>query len=208
MYIAPSVLAADFTKLGEELQKVKTADFIHLDIMDGHFVPNISYGPDVVRQLRKVSGVRFDVHLMITHPLQYIDKFAEAGADIICFHAECGDNAEEVIDAIKKAGKLPAVSVKPGTDIEAVYGYADKLYMVLVMTVEPGFGGQSFMAGQMEKVKNLKQKLPGLLIEADGGINRDTIGLCSEAGVDICVAGTAVFGAADPEEEIRYLRSF
>lgn len=208
MYIAPSVLAADFTKLGEELQKVKTADFIHLDIMDGHFVPNISYGPDVVRQLRKVSGVRFDVHLMITHPLQYIDKFAEAGADIICFHAECGDYAEEVIDAIKKAGKLPAVSVKPGTDIEAVYGYADKLYMVLVMTVEPGFGGQSFMAGQMEKVRDLKQKFPGLLIEADGGINRDTIGLCSEAGVDICVAGTAVFGAADPEEEIRYLRSF
>ena len=208
MLIAPSVLASDFTNLEKEMKRVATADFIHLDIMDGNFVPNISFGPDVVAQLRKVTEVTFDVHLMIKKPLKYLDKFVAAGADIICFHVECDDDPSEVIKAIKKSGKKPAISLKPGTDISAIYPYCEDLYMVLVMTVEPGFGGQSFMADQLHKVKCLKERFPELLVEADGGINRDTIEACSSAGVDICVAGTAVFKAADPKAEIEYLRSF
>lgn len=207
MLIAPSVLASDFTRLGEELGRVATADFLHLDIMDGHFVPNISYGPDVVAQLRPVSELTFDVHLMITSPLQYLERFVSAGADVICFHIECGDDPGEVIEAIKKAGKKPAVAVKPGTGIERVLPYAGELYMVLVMTVEPGFGGQSFMPEQLEKVRRLKQEFPSLLVEVDGGINRETIKACREAGVDICVAGTGIFKAESPEAEIECLRN-
>lgn len=208
MQISPSVLAADFTNLKKELKRVETADFIHLDIMDGHFVPNISFGPDIVKQLRGVSDVKFDLHLMISHPLKYIDKFVSAGVDIICFHIECEDDTKEVIEAIKKAGKLPALAVKPGTPVEAVYPYIEDLFMVLVMTVEPGFGGQSFMEDQMEKVREIKSKYPQMLVEVDGGINRSTIETCSKAGVDIVVAGTGVFGAENAEEEISYLRQF
>ena len=207
MLIAPSVLAADFTDLGNEMKRVATADFIHLDIMDGNFVPNISFGPDVVAQLRGTTEVTFDVHLMIRHPLKYIERFAQSGADILCFHVECGDDPRAVIEEIKRCGKKPAISLKPGTDISAIYPYCNELFMVLVMTVEPGFGGQSFMPRQLEKVKALKQKFPQLLVEVDGGINRETIGFCREAGVDICVAGTAVFKAADPRAEIEHLRS-
>lgn len=206
MQIAPSVLASDFTKLRQELGRVSAADYIHLDIMDGHFVPNISYGPDVVAQLRPVTEIPFDVHLMITNPLKYLDRFVDAGADIICFHVECEDDTAQVIEAIKKAGKKPALAVKPGTDISRVYPFAEDLFMVLVMTVEPGFGGQKFMPEQMEKVRALKAKFPELLVEVDGGINRETIEACREAGVDICVAGTGVFRAEDAEKEIRFLQ--
>lgn len=206
MLIAPSVLASDFTNLESEMKRVATADYIHLDIMDGHFVPNISFGPDVVKQLRPQTEVPFDVHLMISHPLKYLDRFAEGGADIICFHLECEDDTKAVIDAIKAHGIKPAVAIKPGTPVEAVYPYAQELFMVLVMTVEPGFGGQSFMPDMMDKVKALKAKFPQLLVEVDGGINRSTIGVASEAGVDICVAGTGVFKAEDPKTEIAYLK--
>lgn len=205
MKIAPSVLAADFLNLKGEMEKVKTADFIHLDIMDGHFVPNISYGPDVVKFLKKVSDVPFDVHLMISHPLKYLDTFKDT-ADVISFHIECEDDTDEVIDKIISMGKKPAVALKPGTPVEEVYKYCHKLYMVLVMTVEPGFGGQSFMAEQMEKVKKLKEKFPELLVEADGGINAKTASVCKAAGLDIAVAGTAVFRAEDPAAAIENLR--
>ena len=205
MKIAPSVLAADFINLKSEMEKVKTADFIHLDIMDGHFVPNISYGPDVVKFLKKVSDVPFDVHLMISHPLKYLDTFKDT-ADVISFHIECEDDTDEVIDKIISMGKKPAVALKPGTPVEEVYKYCHKLYMVLVMTVEPGFGGQSFMAEQMEKVKKLKEKFPSLLVEADGGINAKTAPVCKAAGLDIAVAGTAVFRAEDPAAAIENLR--
>ena len=205
MKIAPSVLAADFLNLKSEMEKVKTADFIHLDIMDGHFVPNISYGPDVVKFLKKVSDVPFDVHLMISHPLKYLDTFKDT-ADVISFHIECEDDTDEVIDKIISMGKKPAVALKPGTPVEEVYKYCHKLYMVLVMTVEPGFGGQSFMAEQMEKVKKLKERFPSLLVEADGGINAKTAPVCKAAGLDIAVAGTAVFRAEDPASAIENLR--
>ena len=205
MKIAPSVLAADFLNLKSEMEKVKTADFIHLDIMDGHFVPNISYGPDVVKFLKKVSDVPFDVHLMISHPLKYLDTFKDT-ADVISFHIECEDDTDEVIDKIISMGKKPAVALKPGTPVEEVYKYCHKLYMVLVMTVEPGFGGQSFMAEQMEKVKKLKEKFPSLLVEADGGINAKTAPVCKAAGLDIAVAGTAVVRAEDPSAAIENLR--
>jgi len=207
MLISPSVLAADFLNLEKEMEKVKTADFLHLDIMDGHFVPNISYGPDIVKFLKKVSKVPFDVHLMISHPLKYLDNFKDT-ADVISFHIECDDNPFEVIDKIVSMGKKAAIAIKPGTPVEEAFKYIEtgKLYMVLVMTVEPGFGGQSFMAEQMEKVKVLKKKYPDLLIEADGGINNKTIDACREAGLDIAVAGTAVFRAENPEKAIENLR--
>ncbi len=197
MLIAPSVLAADFSKLDEEMNKIATADFVHLDVMDGDFVPNISFGFPVIKGIKKSTNVPFDVHLMISHPLKYIENCKQSGADVVSFHVECGDDTEAVIDKI---------IVKPGTDISVVYPFVDKLYMVLIMTVEPGFGGQKFMADQMEKVKTIKAKYPNLLVECDGGINESTIDICKESGVDISVAGTAVFGAADPKKAIEALR--
>lgn len=206
MLIAPSVLAADFSKLYEEMQRISTADFVHLDVMDGDFVPNISFGFPVIKGIRKATDVPFDVHLMISHPLKYIENCKQSGADVVSFHVECLDNTEAVIDKIIELGMKPALAVKPGTDISAVYPFADKLYMVLVMTVEPGFGGQKFMPEQMEKVKTLKEKYPNLLVECDGGINESTIDVCKASGVDISVAGTAVFGAKDPQKAIEMLR--
>ncbi len=206
MLIAPSVLAADFSKLNEEMQRISTADFVHLDVMDGDFVPNISFGFPVIKGIRKATDVPFDVHLMISHPLKYIENCKQSGADVVSFHIECLDDTEAVIDKIIELGMKPALAVKPGTDISAVYPFADKLYMVLVMTVEPGFGGQKFMPEQMEKVKTLKEKYPNLLVECDGGINESTIDVCKASGVDISVAGTAVFGAKDPKKAIEMLR--
>ncbi len=206
MLIAPSVLAADFSRLDEEMKRIATADFVHLDVMDGDFVPNISFGFPVIKGIRKSTEVPFDVHLMISHPLKYIENCKQSGADVVSFHVECGDDTEAVINKIIELGMKPALAVKPGTDISVVYPFVDKLYMVLVMTVEPGFGGQKFMADQMEKVKTLKAKYPKLLVECDGGINGSTIDICKESGVDISVAGTAVFGAEDPEKAIAALR--
>ena len=213
--ISPSMLASDFANLENELKKCKTggADLIHLDVMDGHFVPNISIGAPVIAAMKKVCDVPFDVHLMISDPYFYIDDFVKAGADIITFHIECDSDINKTIDKIIALGCKASLAVKPNTDIEAVYPYLDKLSMVLVMTVEPGFGGQSFMPEMMPKVKEIKREcqrrgLNNILIEADGGISRDTIEQASEAGVDVCVAGTAVFRAADPAKAIELFKSF
>ncbi len=208
MKIAPSVLAADFTKLGEEIQKVSGADYIHLDIMDGHFVPNISYGHELVAALRPLSKVPFDVHLMIEHPLFYILSFIKAGADDITFHIECGDPIEQTIDAIHQGGVKAGLVLKPATPVEMLWPWLDKIEMVLVMTVEPGFGGQKFMEPMLEKVRRIKERAPHILVEVDGGINPQTISACAQAGVDICVAGTGVFRASNPAQALKNLQAY
>lgn len=208
MKVAPSVLAADLSRLGEEVKKITDAgaDMVHLDIMDGLFVPNLSLGIPVVASIRPATRLPFDVHLMVTHPKQYARPFREAGADIISFHLESGDGAEETLDEIVSLGAKPAVAIRPGTPAEAVFPYLKRLYMVLVMTVEPGFGGQSFMPDMLEKVRRIKKEAPEVLVEVDGGINEKTALACAKAGVDICVAGTGVFRAADPREAILGIR--
>lgn len=208
MQIAPSLLAADFTRLGEEVRRVAEADYLHLDIMDGHFVPNISFGHELVAALRPLTELSFDVHLMLEHPLSYIPQFLQAGADDITFHVECSDSIQETLDAIHQGGAKAGLVLKPGTPVEALWPWLDQIDMVLVMTVEPGFGGQKFMADMMEKVHRIRERAPGLPIQVDGGVNRETIATCAAAGVDICVAGTAVFRAENPSEAIRMLQSY
>ena len=211
MYIAPSMLACDFSDIKNEVIKINNADMIHLDVMDGHFVPNISFGPDVIKAMKKFSNLFFDTHLMITNPLRYIENYANAGSDNITFHIECDDDTNKTIEKIHSLGLKASLAIKPKTNIEQVYPYLDQLYMVLIMTVEPGFGGQKFMQDMMQKVKTLKQKISEknlkTLIEVDGGINKETIGLASSAGVDICVAGTSVFKAKDPKKTIEEFKN-
>lgn len=214
MKIAPSLLSCDFSKMGEETVRIDKAgaDFVHLDVMDGHFVPNITIGPAIISSLRKYTKLPFDVHLMIEHPLDYIDAFADAGADIITFHIESDSDAEKTIDKILSRGIKAGLVIKPATPAEAVFPYLDKLYMVLVMTVEPGFGGQSFMADMLPKVRAIKEECARrgieLLVEADGGIGEATIAQTAAAGVDVCVAGTAVFKADDPAKAIAALQAY
>lgn len=212
MLIAPSLLSCDFARFGEEIERMDKAgaDMMHLDIMDAHFVPNLTFGAPVIKFVRKYSEKPFDVHLMISEPLKYIDDFADAGADIITFHVESDSDIKETINKIKSRGVKPGLVIKPNTPVESVYPYLADLYMVLVMTVEPGFGGQSFMADMMPKVEALKAKREELsldfLIEADGGIGDATIATAAKAGVDVSVAGTAVFKAPDPAEKIAELK--
>ena len=178
------------------------AHLLHLDVMDGHFVPNISFGAPVIAGLSKVCDLPFDVHLMISQPLRYIDDYADAGADLITFHLESDDDPGAVIDKILARGCKPAIAIKPGTPAEAVLPYADRLAMVLVMTVEPGFGGQSFMADMMPKLTLLRSRYPHLDLQVDGGINLETVKAAAKAGANVFVAGSAVFKSADPAATI------
>lgn len=210
--ISPSVLASDFSKLGDETIRMEKsgADMLHLDVMDGRFVPNISFGAPVIKAIRNKSDIVFDVHLMIDEPLKYIEDFAKAGADIITFHIESSSPVEETTEKIIFCGCRAGISIKPATSAEELFPYLDKLSMVLVMTVEPGFGGQSFMADMMPKVAALREEIKrrglDIDIQVDGGIKASTVPEAAAAGANVFVAGSAVFGAEDAEKEISSLR--
>lgn len=199
--ISPSILASDFSRLGEEVREVEKAgcDLIHLDVMDGHFVPNLTIGPPLIKAIRKDSTLVFDTHLMITDPLKYLKSFADAGADHITFHVEtqAPDETLKIIRAIREAGCTAGISLKPKTTADAVLPFLDKLDLVLVMTVEPGFGGQSFIADMIPKVKIIREYIEKnslkIHLEADGGIDASNVSLIAGAGANMIVAGTSVF---------------
>ncbi|SMC64954.1 ribulose-phosphate 3-epimerase [Papillibacter cinnamivorans] len=210
--IAPSLLSADFAYLKRDIDRISTADYVHVDVMDGIFVPNISIGVPVVRSIRKITAMPLDVHLMIDRPVRYIKAFADAGADILTVHTEA-DTPEQItaaLEAIRAAGVRPALSIKPRTSAEALLPWIRGISMVLVMTVEPGFGGQAFMADQLPKIRAVREMIdrynPGCELEVDGGIGPDTAGLVIEAGANVLVAGSSVYGAADIPARIAELR--
>ena len=210
--IAPSILAADFSRLGEEIAKVDQAgaDMIHIDVMDGHFVPNISIGPPVIKCLRKTTKLPFDVHLMIENADLYIDSFADAGADIISVHVESNPHIHRTLQQIKQKGVKAAAVLNPSTPLSTLEWLLDDVDMVLLMTVNPGFGGQSFIESMTEKVRELRQmanrKGIKLDIEVDGGIDTENIFRITEAGANVIVAGSTVYKAPDTAEIIRSLR--
>lgn len=213
MLISPSILASDFSRLAEEVKSIENAgaDLVHIDVMDGMFVPNITLGAPVIKCLKDKTNLPFDVHLMIENPIRYIDDFVKAGADIITFHIEAAKDIKATIDKIKTAGCKPAISIKPNTPAEVVFPYLDDLYMVLVMTVEPGFGGQSFMPETMPKVKAIREETIkrnlDLRIQVDGGIDDKTVTEAIANGADVLVAGSYVFKAQDRSEPIKTLRA-
>ncbi len=210
--IAPSILASDFSKLGEEIARVEKAgaDIIHIDIMDGHFVPNITVGPVVVQSLRKVTKLPFDVHLMIEDPDRYIDQFLEAGADIISVHAEGNNNLHRTLQLISNGGARPSIALNPATPLSVLDSILSDVDMVLVMTVNPGFGGQQYIESMTEKVRELRQMAiqrgMKLDIEVDGGIDTENIHMITEAGANIIVAGSTIYNAPDAAEIIHSLR--
>ena len=203
LLIAPSLLAADFANLQNEIIEAEQgdADLLHIDIMDGHFVPNLSMGPPIVKSIRRVTNMLFDVHLMLTNPADYVEPFAKAGSNHITFHVESNNNIKDTIKLIKDHSMSVGLSVKPNTPIEDVYPYLDYVDLILIMTVEPGFGGQSFMADMMPKVKAVREKINSLKknihIQVDGGINAITISEAAKAGANMMVAGSSVFGTKD-----------
>ena len=197
--VSPSILSADFSKLGDDIKRLEQsgADMIHVDVMDGHFVPNLTIGPPVIKSLRKYTKLPFDVHLMIDPVHKYIKDYSDAGADIITFHPEATTNILETINLIKSLNKKVGISLNPNTEVYAAEEYLDKIDLILVMSVHPGFGGQKFISEVLKKIKNLdqirKEKKLNFKIEIDGGINFETSKIAVEAGVDILVSGTTIF---------------
>ncbi len=205
--IAPSILSADFSRLGEEIRDVEAAgcDWIHVDVMDGHFVPNLTIGPVVIKSIRRATKLPFDVHLMIDDPIQYVEEFAKAGSDWITFHVEATNEVDETLARLDELGVKKGLSLKPDTSVERIKPYLDQIDLVLIMSVEPGFGGQEFMPKMMDKVKELRSKFKGL-ISVDGGVNAETAGLVRKAGADVIVAGSAIYRAPDRKKAIKELR--
>jgi len=210
--ISPSILSADFTRLGEEIKAVEKAgaDYIHIDVMDGHFVPNITIGPMIVESVKRVTDLPLDVHLMISNPDNYIDDFAEAGADILTVHSEVLNHIHRTIHYIREKGMRPAVCLNPATSLNVLEYILDDLDMVLLMTVNPGFGGQTFIPGVIPKIRRLREMVDarGLEteIEVDGGVGPDTIQGVSSAGADVFVAGSAIFYSDDYDKTIKLMR--
>ncbi|WP_210363778.1 ribulose-phosphate 3-epimerase [Bacillus sp. REN3] len=210
--IAPSILSADFARLGEEVKDVEQggADYIHVDVMDGHFVPNITIGPLIVDAIRPVTTLPLDVHLMIEHPDQYIEAFAKAGADYLTVHVETCRHLHRTVQSIKAAGVKAGVVLNPATPVDSLKNIIEDLDMVLLMSVNPGFGGQKFIHSVLPKIRQVKEMAdslnPGLEIEVDGGVNEDTASLCVEAGATVLVAGSAVFNKEDRAAAISALK--
>lgn len=208
--IAPSILASDFGALRENVLAIEKAgaEWAHIDIMDGHFVPNLSMGPDIVKSIREASGLFFDCHLMVENPRMFVEPFVKAGAELITFHQECVEDMDELIDYIHSFGVKAAVAIKPATSEETIFPVLHKLDMVLVMSVVPGFGGQKFMPEVLDKVKNIRAHKDGknIDIQMDGGINAETACLAAKAGVNVLVAGSAVFAKPPYVETIAAIR--
>ena len=210
--LAPSLLSADFVRLAEEIARVEAAgaDWLHLDIMDGHFVPNLTFGPPVVAAIRKISKLPLDVHLMVSNPAALVEQFAEAGADYLTVHVETEPHLHRLVNRIRELGVKPAVTLNPATSVDLLDEILSEVDMVLVMSVNPGFGGQKFIPASLDKIRRLRQKMNRLdrqvLIEVDGGVNQVTAPQLIEAGVDVLVAGSAVFGSADMKATIAALK--
>lgn len=208
--IVPSILSADFMRLGAELDDIREADLLHYDVMDGHFVPNLSFGPGILKQVRANTRLPLDVHLMVTNPEQVADAYIESGADIVTFHVEAAPDPAQLIDRIHAKGVSAGISLSPDTPAEAILPYLGKVDLVLVMTVYPGFGGQAFIEAMLPKITEIGEACAAHgcapMIEVDGGIASDTIARASEAGADTFVAGSAIFNAADRSARMAELR--